>query len=77
MAYMTEEEAAALDERWTRTAPETNPAVKGVFARERALLAGLDDFTARYLSARAAATRQTPAAVIAALIRKELAGAGA
>jgi hypothetical protein len=70
---MTEEEAGALDERWTKTPPETNPAIKGVFARERDMLAGLDDFTARYLTARAAATRQTPAAVIAALVRKEVA----
>jgi hypothetical protein len=70
---MTEEEASYLDELWTKTAPATNPNVKGVFARERDMLAGLDDFTSRYLIARAAATRQTPAAIIAAMVKRELA----
>jgi hypothetical protein len=70
---MTEEEASALDELFTKTAPTTNPNVKGVFARERDMLAGLDDFTSRYLVARATATHQTPAAIIAEMVRKELA----
>ena len=73
MAVMTEEEASALDELWTKNPPATNPNVKGVFARERDMLAGLDEFTSRYLTARAAATRQTPAAIIAAMVQKEVA----
>jgi hypothetical protein len=73
MAVMTEEEANALDDLWTKNPPATNPNVKGVFAREREMLAGLDDFTSHYLTARATATRQTPAAIIAALVRKEVA----
>jgi hypothetical protein len=77
MAEMTEEEASALDELWTKNPPKTNPNVKGVFARERELLAGLDDFTSRYLLARAAATQQTPAAIVAALVRKEVAASAA
>jgi hypothetical protein len=73
MAAMTEEEASALDELWTKNPPATNPNVKGVFARERDMLAGLDEFTSRYLTARAAATRQTPAAIIATMVKKEVA----
>ncbi|GHV54635.1 hypothetical protein AGMMS49579_15600 [Spirochaetia bacterium] len=75
MAVMTEEEASALDDLFTRNPPVTNPNVKGVFARERDMLAGLDDFTSHYLIARASATRQTPAAIIAAMVRKEVAAA--
>jgi hypothetical protein len=73
---MTEEEAYALDELLTKTAPATNPNIKGVFARERDMLAGLDDFTSRYLMARAAATHQTPEAIIAELVRKEVLASG-
>jgi hypothetical protein len=73
MAEMTEEEASALDDLFTKNPPSANPNVKGVFARERDMLAGLDNFTSQYLRARASATRQTPAAIIAALVRKEVA----
>jgi hypothetical protein len=73
MPEMTEEEADALDELFTKTPPSTNPNVKGVFAREREMLSELDDFTYRYLVARAEATRQSPATIIAAMVKKEIA----
>jgi hypothetical protein len=81
---MTAEEIAALeafedtdfsdcpeitDEEWRTAQPLYPPAPK----TGRDLLAGLDDFTVRYLTARAAATQQTPAAIIGELVRKELA----
>jgi hypothetical protein len=43
---MTDEEAAALDDRWTKTIPKVNPARPGVFARQRALLETLDHLSA-------------------------------
>ena len=69
---MTDEEYDALDELLTRTTPELT-GIPGVFARERTLLQSLDTVAANYIQTRAEATHQTPAQVIGAMVRKELA----
>jgi len=72
MARMTEEEADALDELWTKTTPPLKHGVGGFFSRQRELLASLDKVSAEYISAQAEALHKSPAEIIAAMVRKEL-----
>ena len=72
MPTMTDEEADALDELLTNTTPRlTN--TPGVFARQRALLATLDDLTANYLITRAEALHKKPSDIIGELVREKIA----
>ena len=73
MARMTEEEADALDELWTKTTPPLKHGQGGFFTRQRDLLAALDQVSAEYIRSQAEALHQSPAEIIAALVRKELA----
>jgi hypothetical protein len=73
MARMTEEEADALDELWTKTTPPLKHGEGGFFTRQRNLLAALDTVSAAYIQSQAEATHQSPAEIIAAMVRKELA----
>jgi hypothetical protein len=72
MPRLTDEEYAALDEKWTRETPSVNWSRPGAFARDRLLLESLDALSASYIHAKAAATGQTPAQIIGALVRKEI-----
>jgi hypothetical protein len=73
MAYMTEDEAARLDELFTKTTPKVDTSQPGVFARQKEMVVALDSFTARYLEARMLATKRSPAELISEMVRKELA----
>jgi hypothetical protein len=73
MARMTEEEADALDELWTKTTPPLKGGAGGFFTRQRNLLTALDEVSAAYIQSQAEATHQSPAEIIKALVRKELA----
>ena len=74
MAEMTEEEADALDELWTKTTPKINVGAGGGYFREhQARMLILDEQTARILNARANAARQSPAELVAAMLRGEFA----
>ena len=73
MPILTDEEADALDELLTRTTPKTNPNVQGPFIKHRDTMVALDAFSAEYLKARVLATRKTPAELINAMIRREMA----
>ena len=73
MAYMTEEEADALDEELTRTIPRVDFSKPDVFLRQRELLNILNPTTADYLITRALATRQTPAQIISELVNEKIA----
>jgi hypothetical protein len=68
MPKMTDEEADALDERWTKTTPRINPARSGVFARQRALLEALDTVSANYILNRAEAAHKSPAEIISEMV---------
>jgi hypothetical protein len=69
---MTDEEADALDDLWTRTTPKVNPARPGVFARQRTLLETLDSLSANYIQNRAEASHKTPAEIIGELVREKI-----
>jgi hypothetical protein len=73
MAKMTDEEAAALDEKWTQTIPRINLSRPGVFARQRVLLEALDELSANYIQNRAEAAQKTPAEIIGDLVREKIA----
>jgi hypothetical protein len=73
MAEMTEEEADALDELWTKTTPKIKVgAGGGFFAEHRAHMVILDEQTARVLNAKAMATHQRPSELVASMVRREL-----
>jgi len=73
MPRLTDEEYAALDEKWTRETPEVNFSRPGMFARQRLLLESLDAVAANYIHVRAEADCKTPAQIIGAMVRKEMA----
>jgi hypothetical protein len=73
MAQMTEEEAARLDELYTRTTPKIDPDRPGIFARQKEMAVVLDSFTSKYLMAKAIATKRSPAELISDIVRKEIA----
>ncbi|GHV83199.1 hypothetical protein AGMMS50212_05390 [Spirochaetia bacterium] len=73
MAEMTEEEAEALDELWTKTTPKIKVgAGGGFFSEHRAQMVILDEQTARILNAKAMAIHQTPSEFMASLVCKEV-----
>jgi hypothetical protein len=75
MAEMTEEEADALDELWTKTTPRINVgAGGGFFSEHRARMIILDEQTSRILNAKAMAEHQTPSEFVASLLLRELGG---
>jgi shikimate kinase len=73
MAEMTEEEADALDELWTKTTPKIRKGGGGVFTEHRARMLLLDEMTVRILDSKAKAVHQTPAEYVTQLVRKDLA----
>jgi hypothetical protein len=73
MARMTEAEADALDELWTKTTPAIDTAKPGYFTQNMAHLVEVDALTSAYIRAVADSTRQTPAQVIGALVREKVA----
>lgn len=75
MARMTEEEADALDELWTKTTPKVRKGEGGFFTERRTRMLLLDETTARILNARALATSQTPTEIVRELVQKEIAAA--
>jgi hypothetical protein len=72
MRDMTDEEYDALDERLTKTVPTLGHTGTGFFSRKGFQVVGLDEATAKILTAKAIASRKTPSEIIASLLRKEL-----
>ena len=75
MAEMTEEEADALDELWTKTTPKLRKGEGGFFTEHRARMLLLDEMTVRILDAKAKAVHQTPTEYVTQLVRKDMATA--
>jgi len=73
MPRLTDEEYAALDEKWTQETPVVNFSRPGMFARQRLLLESLDTVAANYIHVLAEAAGKTPAQIIGAMVRKEMA----
>jgi len=75
MAYMTDEEADALDEELTRIVPELGSNGEGFFSGKGYQMIALDKDTARILNARALSLRRTPAELVAELVHGQLVNA--
>jgi hypothetical protein len=72
MRDMTDEEYDALDERLTKTVPTFGHTGTGFFSRKGSQVVFLDEATAKILTAKAIAARQTPSEIIASMLQKEL-----
>jgi len=74
MARMTEEEADALDEYYTKNPPKVDGSKKGgIFTRQRELLDILDDVSADYIMSRSISTKKMPAQIIGEMVRELIA----
>jgi hypothetical protein len=72
MKEMTEEEADALDEYYTKNLPQFDPSKNGGFAKNSFRMIALDRLSEDYLLTKALATHKTPTEIIGELVRKEL-----
>ena len=73
MAKMTDEEANALDELWTRTTLEIDTGKPGFLTRKGFTMISIDSVTATYLQAKSAVSHHSPSEIISELVRKEMA----
>ena len=73
MARMTDEEADALDELWTRTTPEIDTSKPGFLTRKGFTMVSLDPVTVTYLQAKSAISNHNLSEIIGELVRKEIA----
>jgi hypothetical protein len=75
---MTEEEAFALDEKWTKTTPKVGPNGSGFISKRKAAdptahIITIDDLSADYLKTKAIADHKTPADIIGEMVRERIA----
>jgi hypothetical protein len=73
MAAMTDEEADALDELWTKTTPEIDTSKPGFLTRKGFTMVSLDPVTATYLQARASISHHSLSEIIGELVREKIA----
>ena len=80
MPDLTNEEYAALAEKWTKNPPKPGPNGTGFFAQRKAALAAqsarsitVDSATADYLYNKAISAHKTPADIIGEMVQKEIA----
>ncbi|GMO25139.1 MAG: hypothetical protein Ta2F_00290 [Termitinemataceae bacterium] len=71
-AIMTEEEANALDELYTKKIPPIRIGVGGLLTRQRDLLRSLDEVAANYLITKATSTNKTVSQLIGELVREKI-----
>jgi len=72
---MTDEEAARLDDKWTKNPPKPGPNGSGYYTKckNTAHTVTIDGFTANYLLAKAMADHKTPAEIISELVQQQIA----
>ena len=73
MTDMTEEEADALDEYYTKNLPKVDPSKGGITTRQGFRMVALDRFSEDYLITMALATHKTPTELIGDLVREKIA----
>jgi len=75
MARMTEEEAFALDEKWTKTTPKVGPNGSGFLSKRKAAdhIITIDDLSADWLNTKALADHKTPAEIISEMVQERIA----
>ena len=72
---MTEEEAFALDEKWTKTTPKVGPNGSGFLSKRKAAahIITIDDLSADWLNTKAIADHKTPAEIIGEMVQERIA----
>jgi hypothetical protein len=74
MARMTDEEADALDEYYTKNPPKVSGDGKsGFFMKHKGHIVIINDTSATYLRARADAEHKTPSEIIDEMVRERIA----
>jgi hypothetical protein len=73
MTDMTEEEADALDEYFTKHLPKVDPSKGGVTTRHGSRMVALDRLSEDYLLTMALATKKSPTELIGEMIREKIA----
>ena len=72
MKEMTDEEADALDEYYTKNPPKVDPNKNGGFAKKAFRMVALDSLSEDYLMTKAIASNKTPTEIISELVREKL-----
>jgi hypothetical protein len=73
MKEMTDEEADALDEYYTKNPPKVDPSKNGGFAKKSFRMVALDRLSEDYLLTRSIATHKTPTEIIGEMVREKIA----
>ena len=74
MARMTEEEAFALDEKWTKIDPKIGPNGSGFLSKRKvARMITIDGLSADYLFSKSIADHKTPAEIISEMVQERIA----
>ena len=73
MKEMTDEEADALDEYYTKNPPKVDINKNGGFAKKSFRMIALDRLSEDYLFTRAIATNKTPTEIIGEMVREKIA----
>ena len=73
MNDMTEEEADALDECFTKHLPKVDPTKGGVTTRHGSRMVALDRLSEDYFLTMALATKKTPTELISEMVREKIA----
>ena len=73
MKKMTDEQADALDEHYTKKPAKVDPGKNGGFAKKSFKLIAIDDFSAEYLITKAMSDHKTPDQIINELVREKIA----
>jgi len=77
MKEMTDEEADALDEYYTKNPPKVDPSKNGGFAKKSFRMVALDHLSEDYLLTRSIATHKTPTELIGEMVRERIAASAA
>ena len=69
---MTDEEADALDEYYTKNPPKVDPRKNGGFAVKSFTMIALDNLSADYLMTKALADHKTPTEIISEMVQERI-----
>jgi hypothetical protein len=72
---MTDEEADALDEFYTKNPPRVDPKKNGGFANKSFKLVAIDNISADYLMTKSISDHKTPDQIINEMVRERIAAA--
>ena len=72
MKEMTDEEADALDEYYTKNPPKVDPSKNGGFAKKSFRMIAIDRLSEDYILTRSIATNKTPTEIISEMVREKI-----